>query len=136
MWEIGRSLPSPLVGEGRENKESYPMNIRSEIIKASSIPALKDEPVMLVLYLAQIPEKYHNDFLIALKIEAEATGKTAQCTRRECRKSGHCHAEHFNGIDHPCGIKWQMETLRSIMMMQVYQVRKAGMETDGFIWWE
>jgi hypothetical protein len=111
------------------------MNIRSEIIKAASIPALKDEPVMLVLYLAQIPKKYHNDFLVALKIEAEATGKTTQCARRECRKSGQCHAEHFNGIDHPCGAKWQMETLRSIMMMQVYQVQMAGAETPELNWW-
>lgn len=110
------------------------MNIRSEIIKASSIPGLSTDPVKLVLHVAQIPKKYHNDFLVALKIEAEATGKTSQCTKRDCRKSGQCHAEHFNGIDHPCGDNWQMETLRNIMMMQVYEVRKAGIEAEDLPW--
>ena len=119
---------------GKQERKN-PMNMHSEIIKASNIPALNGDPVKLVLHLVQIPEKYHNDFLIALKIEAEATGKTTHCTKRECRKSGQCHAEHFNGIDHPCGAKWQMDTLRTILMMQLYEIRKAGIETDELNWW-
>ena len=111
------------------------MNIHSEIIKAAKIPALKNDPVMLILYLVQIPDKYHNEFLAAIKIEAEATGKTAKCQKRDCRLTGQCQAEHFNGIDHPCGIKWQMETLRTVMMMQVFHVQMAGAEAPELSWW-
>ena len=105
-------------------------NIHSEIIKAIKIPALENDPIKIVLHVVQIPGQFLNDFLTALKIEAEATGKTTNCQRRNCRQSGRCNATHFNGIDHPSGIKWQMETLRTIMMMQTYQLDKAGMEID------
>lgn len=97
--------------------------------------APEDDPLQAAFYAIPLPVSLRNDYLEALKIEAEATGRISHCSRRQCRKSGKCSATHFDGRNHPCGVPWQEETLRSVLMMQVYQAKKAGADISQMSWW-
>jgi hypothetical protein len=94
-----------------------------------------DDPIQAVFRAANIPAQSFDDYLVALKIESEAIGRPSRCSRRNCRKSGKCAASHFDGINHPCGVPWRVETFRNLLMMQVYRTKMAGVDISGMSWW-